>query len=471
MEKYDCCKLTNPVSQIFIVLNREAMTHPTPSASLYVGDLHHSTTEEELRETFSTVGTVTGVLVPKNTYNSRPLGYAYINLETAEDVQKALDQLNYTNFHGKPCRLMFSDRHPEKRKSGVGILVVKNIHPDIDVTRLRVVFSQFGAILSAKISTDEEGHSLGYGYVQFQDSLCADNALKELNGKEISAKGDAEAKSVITVQKCIPLNAIRLLGVQNLILNCFSDFATLEQAEEAVDELQGHTIGDYEVNAEFFLPKKIRARIREKNFYRTLSELKQAFKDRKLWVGDLPQDYTDEQFKDLFASYGNVISASIMRTPDGVSRQFGFVCFESPEEANNAISNLNGKIPDQALQPLRICFFKPQKERIELKKQEAAVDVAVSATQPSVPTDDTGAEPLDEKQRFIEMLRNENDEATRREALGDRLCPLVEAKNAELASKIIGMILCLDWVEIEKDYLDDDYLDQTVKEVLEALHM
>ncbi|KAL0226812.1 hypothetical protein P9112_014136 [Eukaryota sp. TZLM1-RC] len=548
------------------------MSQTAPSVSLYVGDLHPRTTEEELRETFGKVGTVSGVLVLKNMYNSKPLGYAYINFATTEDAQKALDQLNYTKFHGKPCRLMFSDRNPEKRKSGVGNLFVKNIHPDIDVARLRDVFSQFGAILSAKISTDEEGRSLGYGYVQFQDSLSAENALKELNGKEISARDDAEAKSVITVQKFIPATQrYKIVGGVKITTNtfyknlpptlteeefkklvtadgkrelkayrltlktevgrkiAFADFATVEQAQEAVEEIQGQKIDEYEIYANFFQPKKIRARILEKNYYRTLSELKQASKDRNLWVGNLPQDYTDDQFMKLFAPFGKITSATIMKTPGGVSRQFGFVCFESTEEAKNAISNLNGKIPDQALQPLKICFFKPQKERIQLKKQEAAVRTytgpmtrfnphhayrsgkarpglpgarptqevytkgarnvmpavtsqevpqvsvppvagSVSVTQPSVPAVETGAEPLDEKQRFIELLKNEDDEAARREALGDRLYPLVEAKNAELASKITGMILALEWEEIEKAYLDEDYLNDTVNEAVQILN-
>lgn len=64
----------------------------------------------------------------------------------------------------------------------------------------------------------------------------------------------------------------------------------------------------------------------------------------KLFVGNLSWDTTDDSLRDFFASYGNVLSAQVIKDRNtGRSRGFGFVEFDSPEAAGKAIEELNGK--------------------------------------------------------------------------------------------------------------------------------
>ena len=64
---------------------------------------------------------------------------------------------------------------------------------------------------------------------------------------------------------------------------------------------------------------------------------------RKLYVGGLPYSVTEEQLEQLFSEHGNVESAKVITDRDtGRSRGFGFVEMESQEEAQKAISSLNG---------------------------------------------------------------------------------------------------------------------------------
>ncbi len=64
---------------------------------------------------------------------------------------------------------------------------------------------------------------------------------------------------------------------------------------------------------------------------------------KKLYVGGLPYNVTDELLENLFSAYGTVESVTLMINkitdlPDG----FGFVEMSCESEAEEAIQNLNG---------------------------------------------------------------------------------------------------------------------------------
>jgi RNA recognition motif-containing protein len=64
----------------------------------------------------------------------------------------------------------------------------------------------------------------------------------------------------------------------------------------------------------------------------------------KLYIGGLSYSTTSEGLREYFAQCGNVLSATVITDRfSGQSRGFGFVEMESNEEANNAISQLNGR--------------------------------------------------------------------------------------------------------------------------------
>ena len=63
----------------------------------------------------------------------------------------------------------------------------------------------------------------------------------------------------------------------------------------------------------------------------------------KLYVGNLPYKFTDQDLKDLFSAYGNVVSTSIITEREtGRSKGFGFVEMATDEEAQNAMGSMNG---------------------------------------------------------------------------------------------------------------------------------
>ncbi len=67
----------------------------------------------------------------------------------------------------------------------------------------------------------------------------------------------------------------------------------------------------------------------------------------KLYVGKLAYATTEETLKNLFAEYGNVVSAQLIMDRDsGQSKGFGFVEMENDSEAQAAIKELDGKEVD-----------------------------------------------------------------------------------------------------------------------------
>ena len=63
----------------------------------------------------------------------------------------------------------------------------------------------------------------------------------------------------------------------------------------------------------------------------------------KLYVGNLPWDFSNEKLMDTFKSHGNVISAKVVIDREsGRSRGFGFVEMENDSDSNSAIKALNG---------------------------------------------------------------------------------------------------------------------------------
>ncbi len=66
--------------------------------------------------------------------------------------------------------------------------------------------------------------------------------------------------------------------------------------------------------------------------------------NKKLYVGNLLYEVTDDELRDLFAQVGAVATASVIRFADsGRSKGFGFVEMADEDSANKAIESLNGQ--------------------------------------------------------------------------------------------------------------------------------
>ncbi len=83
---------------------------------------------------------------------------------------------------------------------------------------------------------------------------------------------------------------------------------------------------------------------------------------KKIYVGNLSFDTTDEELSKLFQTYGRVDSARVITDKfTGRSRGFGFVEMSNNEEADKAIAELNGK--SAGGRTIKVSEAQPREER------------------------------------------------------------------------------------------------------------
>ncbi|NWR98556.1 PABP4 protein, partial [Motacilla alba] len=366
-----------------------------PMASLYVGDLHPDITEAMLYEKFSPAGPVLSIRVCRDMITRRSLGYAYVNFQQPADAERALDTMNFDVIKGKPIRIMWSQRDPSLRKSGVGNVFIKNLDKSIDNKALYDTFSAFGNILSCKVVCDENG-SKGYAFVHFETQDAADRAIEKMNGmllndrkvfvgrfksrKEREAELGAKAKEFTNVyiknfgDDMDDERLKELFGKYGKTLSVkvmtdpagkskgfgFVSFEKHEEANKAVEEMNGKDIN----GKMLFVGRAQKKAERQAELKRRFEQLKQERLSRyqgvNLYIKNLDDTIDDEKLRKEFSPFGSITSAKVM-LEDGRSKGFGFVCFSSPEEATKAVTEMNGRIVGS--KPLYVALAQRKEER------------------------------------------------------------------------------------------------------------
>ncbi|RKU48648.1 Protein phosphatase PP2A regulatory subunit B [Coniochaeta pulveracea] len=433
-----------------------AAPHPQASASLYVGELDPSVTEAMLFELFSQIGSVASIRVCRDAVTRRSLGYAYVNYNATSDGEKALEELNYTVIKGRPCRIMWSQRDPALRKTGQGNIFIKNLDAAIDNKALHDTFVAFGNILSCKVAQDEHGNSKGYGFVHYETDEAAAQAIKHVNGMLLNEKKvyvghhipkkdrqskfeEMKANFTNVYVKNIPAEVTddefrQLFEKYGDVTSSslardqetgksrgfgFVNFTTHEAAAKAVDELNGKDFHGQDLYVGRAQKKHEREEELRKSYEAARQEKASKYQGVNLYIKNLNDDVDDEKLRSMFAEFGPITSAKVMRdnvseTDDsevkdkenkdkenkqegetkegeekkddetkegetkaekksgerrGKSKGFGFVCFSNPDDATKAVAEMNQRMFDG--KPLYVALA--QRKDVRKSQLEASI--------------------------------------------------------------------------------------------------
>ncbi|CAC5370107.1 PABPC [Mytilus coruscus] len=311
-------------------------------------------------------------------------------------AERALDIMNFDTLNGLPIRIMWSQRDPYLRKSGVNNVFIKNLDKSIDNKALYDTFSAFGNILSCKIVCDKHG-SRGYGFVHFETEEAARNAIEKVNGMLLNGKKvfvgrfmNRRVRSEIRGDKMKKFNNVYVKNFsgdmsEDELKDIFEPFGKLinvkimsdiggksrgfgfvsyeepEAAEKAVEDLNGLTINERTLFAGRAQKKAERQAELKAKSERIRMERINRSQGVNLYVKYLDDNIDDERLRMEFSQFGTITSAKVKRTEGCKSKGFGFVCFSSPEEATKAVREMHGRIVGE--RPMYVALAQQKEDR------------------------------------------------------------------------------------------------------------
>ena len=346
---------------------------------VYIGDLPVTVDEEFIRSNLISNDYEIKEIILKQKKNLEKK-FAFVKFEKHEDAKRFMEEMNYTKLDGFPIRISYSDPETRRiRSSRKGNLYIKGLDENIEVSQLHEAFSNFGEIISCKIpmSKNKEGTIChhGYGFIQFRNAEDAEKAKTDLqdasiNDKKITIENyEKKAKlnpedtftnlyikdfnpEIIKTEDDLKLLFSQFGRVQSVRLSSsefkgflkpfgFCNMENHEDAKSARAQINGTKQGDFTVICNRLQNKSER----KKEFERLAREHKikilNETKGRNLYIKNFSSTSTVEELRQYFENItnnqGKVQNLYIKKDPSGNSLGFGFVCFETKEDAEMAI--------------------------------------------------------------------------------------------------------------------------------------
>ena len=86
--------------------------------NLYVGNLSHQTTEDDLQEAFAAFGQVASITIIKDKFSGEPRGFGFVEMPVQAEAQGAIDGLAGKEVRGRPLNVSEARQRSDDRRGG-----------------------------------------------------------------------------------------------------------------------------------------------------------------------------------------------------------------------------------------------------------------------------------------------------------------------------------------------------------------
>uniref|UniRef100_A0A7N0SZR6 RRM domain-containing protein n=1 Tax=Kalanchoe fedtschenkoi TaxID=63787 RepID=A0A7N0SZR6_KALFE len=269
--------------------------------TVWIGDLQPWMDESYLQNCFASAGELVSVKVIRNKQTGQSDGYGFVEFLSRAEAEKVLQSYPGTSMPNteQSFRLNWASFSPLERQSDPRpdlSVFVGDLAPDVTDTVLQETFaSKYQSTKGVKVVVDPNtGRSKGYGFVRFGDESDKLKAVTEMNGAFCLSR---PMRVGVATPKRSP-------GYQHR-----SSPASVASAENGYHGTPTHGFqSDSDSN-------------------------------RTIFVGGIDAETTEEEIRQPFSQFGEIISVKIP-----VGKGCAFVQFAERSNAEDAIQGLNGTV-------------------------------------------------------------------------------------------------------------------------------
>jgi RNA recognition motif-containing protein len=382
---------------------------------------------------------------------------------------------------------------------------------DTSARDLETYFSAHGTITSCKVLYDEKGGSKGYGFLQYEKLEDAEAAIKHKNNTVLSG-------NLITVEHFIPHDQrekpfptniyVRGFGpevTKETLISRFSEFGEISSAAikpnksaEGEDRYFGfvrynssesataaiHAMHDREEEGiHWYVAPHLNPTERR---FKLQGDQQEHSRQRNLYISKLQTEIDEEKLHKLFRDFGEICSVKVLKSEitkhdaegnkyfEQRSRGSGFVCFQQPEDAERAFTQMDRKkFEDREINVFR---WKPKTEMMKIKNRKRHHKLRDNPTvhrqhHPSQPREPVPQPESGVLQTTFTMIEyNAANTETKKRLLGACLYPrILKLTNQHVSEKITDMLLEMKNETLLGMLSNSPELQEKVDEAIEVL--
>lgn len=377
---------------------RDPALRKTGQGNVFIKNLDNAIDNKALHDTFAAFGPILSCKVAQDETGGSK-GYGFVHYDTGEAANNAIKHVNGMLLNEKKVfvghHIPKKDRMSkfEEMKANFTNVYVKNVPQDVSDQEFRDLFEKFGDITSASLARDEEGKNRGFGFVNYINHEDASVAVEKLHDEDFKGQklyvGRAQKKhereeelrrqyEASRVEKASKYQGVNLY-VKNLeddvdddkLREMFEPFGTITSAKVMRDTMPADGTEDSDDKAE------------------------EKTEDGKEATPEKVEEKSEEKAEDDEDKSPEKATIKGEKKILGKSKGFGFVCFNNPDEATKAVTEMNQKMFNA--KPLYVALA--QRKDVRKNQLEASIQarnqlrMQQAAAQAGMPSQQFGMQP------------------------------------------------------------------------------